>query len=240
MSNTRHLSGIVFKKENYRENDQIIFFYSQEEGKVEILMRGGRKINSKLAPIVAEPFALLDLVVVSGRNNFHLIGGAVKKSFKGIFKSNRKTIQVNNLFRRIDQLIKTQSDQKIFSLILKFLEKINYLSEQKTMFISNAFLIKFLAFLGYCPEIKKCLFCNKIPKGKEIIFSPKKGGIICLKHKLELDTETKGTKISQEVLNILQKLLYRDFDSLINQDFEYKNFLMADKILKEFFYWRLE
>lgn len=239
MASTRHLSGVVLNKESHWENDQIISFYSQEAGKVEILIRGGRKISSKLAPIVAEPFALLNLVVAVGRNNFHLIGGEVKKSFRGIYQDEEKIMWVNNLFRKINTLIKIQPDLKIFSLIMKFLEKINYLVPGKIRIISNAFLIKFLAFLGYCPEIKRCLICAEIPQEKEVIFSPIRGGIVCLKHKLDPDTEIKEIKINQDVSGILQKLLYCDFDNLIGQTFEQKNLLMAEKVLKEFFDWHL-
>ncbi len=78
MSRTQHLLGVILAKENWRENDQVISFYSQESGKLEVFVRGARKINSKLAPLISEPFALLDLVVVPGKNHTHLIGGEVK------------------------------------------------------------------------------------------------------------------------------------------------------------------
>ncbi len=239
MSNTRRLLGIVLDKENCRENDQIIFFYTQEAGKIEILIRGGRKVNSKLAPIVAEPFALIRLVIVPGRNNFHLIGGEVEESFKDILQNEKKIIQINALFKKINKLVKTQSDSKIFPLILKFLERINEQPAEKIGIIISAFLIKFLTFLGYRPEIRRCLICSKIPLEKEIVFNPIKGGIVCLKHGLEPNDETGGIKINQGVLNILQKLLYRDFDYLISQDFDQKDLLAAGKTIKRFFNWHL-
>lgn len=239
MANTRHLFGIVLDRKNHQENDQIIFFYSREAGKTEILIRGGRKINSKLAPIVAEPFALLDLVVAAGRNNFHLIGGEVKKSFRGIYQSEKKINQVNILFKKISGLINNQSDQKIFPLILKFLEKMDRLSEEKIKIIINAFLIKFLAFLGYCPEIRKCLICGMIPGDKEIVFDPVKGGILCLRHALDPNMESRGIKINQGIMDVLQSLLYRDFNTLINRNFKQEDLSMAVKTLKEFFNWHL-
>ena len=239
MSRTRHLLGIVLAKENWRENDQIISFYSQESGKVEILVRGARKINSKLAPLVSEPFALLDLVIVSGKNHAHLIGGEVKEHFKEIGKEERKIIQTNALLKRINQLIKTQPDKKIFSLILKFLRKINQLPLNKIQIVNNAFLIKFLAFLGYCPEVKTCLFCHQTPQEKELFFNLDKGGIVCLKHDLEDNQNNQSLKINQNVLETLQKLLYKDFDSLIKQEFIQKDLQTAGQIIKKFFDWHL-
>lgn len=240
MSRTRRLQGIILNKENHREDNQIISFYSQEAGKIEILIRGARKINSKLAPIVAEPFALLKLVIAEGKNNFHLIGGEVKESFRGIFRDEKKIIQTNALLKKIDKLIKTQPDQKVFSLILKFLRKINHLPPDKLRGINNAFLIKFLAFLGYRPEIKKCLVCRQLPLEREMIFNLTKGGIVCLKHDLKDEDAGEKTRIKREVLNVLQKLLYQDFDSLIKQDIVQNDLQTAENVIKRFFDWHMK
>lgn len=240
MSRTRRLQGIVLNKENHREDNQIISFYSQEAGKIEILIRGARKINSKLAPIIAEPFALLKLVIAAGKNNFHLIGGEVEESFKGIFRDEKKIIQTNALLKKIDKLIKTQPDQKVFSLILKFLKKINHLPPDKLRGINNAFLIKFLAFLGYRPEIRKCLVCRQLPREKEMIFNLTKGGIVCLKHDLKDEDADEKTRIKREVLNVLQKLLYQDFDSLIKQDIVQNDLQTAENVIKRFFDWHMK
>ncbi len=239
MSRTQHLLGIVLAKENLRENDQVISFYSQESGKLEILVRGARKINSKLAPIISEPFALLSLVVVLGKNYNHLIGGEVKERFKNIIIDEQKIIQTNTLLKRINQSIKSQPDKKIFPLILKFLKTINKISLSKLRIINHAFLIKFLAFSGYCPEIKTCLVCYQIPKEKEIIFNLEKGGIICSKHGLDNNINNQQIKINSKVLIILQKLLYQNFDYLIQQDFSQKDLETAEKVVKMFFNWHL-
>ncbi|MBU4369839.1 DNA repair protein RecO [Patescibacteria group bacterium] len=247
MSRTRHLLGIVLAKENWRENDQIISFYSQESGKLEILVRGARKINSKLAPLISEPFALLDLVVAQGKNYTHLIGGEVKERFKNIITEEQKIIQTNTLLKRINQLIKPQLDKKIFLLILKFLKKINQIPLNKIRIINHAFLIKFLAFSGYCPEIKICLVCHQIPQGEEIIFNLEKGGIVCLpcqqaglKYKLDDNQNNQQIKITKQTLNVLQKFLYQDFNSLIQQNFVQKDLQVAEKVIKLFFNWHLD
>ena len=240
MARTLHLLGVVLAKENWRENDRIISFYSQESGKVEILVRGARKINSKLAPVLSEPFALLRLVVVPGKNFAHLIGGEVKEHFKKILKDKEKVIRVNTLFKQVNKLVKPQkSDSKIFSLIVKFLEKICQLPREKIQIVNNAFLIKFLAFLGYRPEIKHCLVCRQIPQKKELTFNLDKGGIVCSRHNLEDNQNNQIIKINQKVLEVLQKLLYKDFDSLIKQNFVQKDFLTAQKVIKKFFNWHL-
>jgi len=242
MSRTRHLSGFVLSKNNYRENDQIIYFYTKELGKIELLIRGARKINSKLAPIIAEPFCFLDLVVARGKNNFHLIGGEKKQRYLGILENKQTIFLLNSLLKQINQIVKSEPDKKIFSLLKKFLNKINQSSEEKFLVLSNAFLIKILAFLGYCPEIKKCLICGFLPTKKELYFSLNRGGIICLRHSLYKEREQKGEeliKINQNILTILQKLLYQDFKFLLQQDFRQRDLKVCELVIKKFFLWHL-
>ncbi len=239
MSRTQHLLGIILARENWRENDQVISFYSQESGKLEVFVRGARKINSKLAPLISEPFALLDLVVAPGKSHTHLIGGEVKERFKNIITEEQKIIQTNTLLKRINQLIKPQSDKKIFLLILKFLKIINQIPLNKIRIINHAFLIKFLAFSGYCPEIKTCLICYQTPQEEEIVFNLEKGGIVCLKHNLDDNANNQQVRINIKALMVLRKLLYQDFASLIQQKFVQKDLQIAEKVIKLFFSWHL-
>jgi DNA repair protein RecO (recombination protein O) len=240
MSETNRLSGIVLNKINYLENDQIIDFYTLEKGKVEILVRGGRKINSKLAPIVTEPFSLLVLTVAAGKNYFHLIGGEKKQRFLGILERKSQSLKLYSLFKKIDQLIKSEPDKKIFSLIIKFLEVIDQSSEKSFLAVTNAFLIKFLSFLGYRPEIKKCLICQKEIKGLKMFFNFRKGGVVCLHHPLDKNFEkTEAIIINQTLLNILQKLLYQNFSLIIKNSFKETDLVKTGNLIKKFFVWHL-
>ncbi len=237
MARTQHLSGIVLARENWRENDRIISFYSQESGKIKILVRGGRKINSKLAPVISEPFVLLKLVVVPGKNFAHLIGGEVKEHFKKVLENKERISQINALLKQVNELIRPQKpDLKIFSLINKFIKKVGQLSKEKTQIINNAFLIKLLAFLGYRPEIKRCVICQKADI-KHGYFDFEKGGMVCRGH--ESNSEH-AAEISGSVLKILQKLLYKDFDFLTKQKFNHKDLQTAEKVIDRFYQWHVE
>ena len=240
MSATNRLLGIVLNKINYLENDQIIDFYTLERGKVEILVRGARKINSKLAPIISEPFTLLILTVADGKNYFHLIGGEKKQRFLGILKRKSQSFKLYSLFKKIDQLIKSEPDKKVFSLIIRFLETIDESPEMNFLAVYNAFLIKFLSFLGYRPEIRKCLICQKEIKQDKMFFNFKKGGIVCSHHPFEKDFEkTEVIIINQALLTVLQKLLYQNFNFIIKGGFQETDLKKSGNLIKKFFLWHL-
>jgi DNA repair protein RecO (recombination protein O) len=241
ISKTKQLNGLILSRKNWLENDRIISFYSQEEGKIDILARSSRKIESKLGPVISEPFVLLRVTVASGKKFFHLIGVEARRHFKKILKSETKLIKINDIFNQIDALIKFQKkDAKIYFLTAKFLETVEKISEIKLKAISSAFLIKFLAFSGYKPEVRNCLVCHQEPKENPIYFIFNKGGIVCVKHLEEADQSAQKEKISLKNLEVLQKLLYRNFDSLATEMFSEKEIDTVDKIIVKFFNWHLD
>ncbi len=240
ISKTQHLDGLILSRKNWLENDRILSFYSKEEGKVDILARSSRKIESKLSPTVSEPFALLRVTVASGRKFFHLIGVETKQHFKKILKSEAKLIKVNSVFNQIDKLIEFQKkDAKIYFLAAKFLETVEKIPEIKLKIISSAFLIKFLAFSGYKPEIRHCLNCHQEPKEGLNYFVFSRGGIVCAKHLEDPDNLEQKEKINQKTLKVLQKLLYCNFSSLAADTFFKNEIDSAENIIVKFFNWHL-
>jgi len=243
MRESNRLVGIILNSKIFRENDRIISFYTKELGKIEILVRSARKIVSKLAPLIAEPFVLVELTVAPGQNFYHLVGGRIKKNFKHIFNNYTKIIKTSFLLKRIDELVKLKkAEPKIFALINKWLEEVNKLPEDRIEIINSAFLIKLLSFLGYQPELKKCLICGKtidnfliqrFVKPKSLYFNFQKGGVVCLEH----GPDELQVKINFETLKILQNFLYRDFNFLEKQKFNPKSILTAKILIKKFLSW---
>ncbi|MCD6471471.1 DNA repair protein RecO, partial [bacterium] len=87
--------GIILKIENFRESDYLLDFYSEEHGKLEIIVQGARKIKSKLVGL-CQPFVLLNLVIASGKRN-HLIGGKGIKYFRNIWTNYQKIKYAKNI-----------------------------------------------------------------------------------------------------------------------------------------------
>lgn len=239
MDRDEYLTGIILSMRNFREYDRIISFYCKEHGKIKVFVRSARKSASKLAPIISEPFAILKIKIVRGKNHHHLIGGEIKEHFKNIGMYYNKLTQVNLLFSKINKLISfRKSDSKILSLIITFLRKVNALPVDKVQVLFPAFLIKFLSFLGYRPEIKQCVICHKSNLTDGIFFDLEKGGVACKKH--SSDNSEFKMNINPLVLQILQNLLYKDFNFLIEQELNKKDLQSAEVIIDKFYQWHVE
>jgi len=237
---SNHLSGIILKERNVRENDKFITFYSKEYGKAEILVRGARKINSKLNPIISARFSYLDLVVIKGKNFYRLIDGETRETFRELIKDYQKILLINNIFKKIDELLRFQkADYKILALILGFLRKMDELPTRKTLPLAAAFLIKLLAFAGYCPELKYCSVCQKSPSTKQVFFDLNKGSIICSHHKLPLSLNDARIGISLDCLKTLRIFLYQDFDYLEKCNIKKQEFLKTWELINKFLKWQI-
>lgn len=244
MTSGEYITGIVLAKKDRKEFDTVISFYSQEYGKVEILVRSARKITSKLAPLVSEPFALVKLKVVRGKRYYHLIGGEAQERFKNIYTDYLKMSRIAHVFNSINAIVKFKKpDAKVFSLLITFLKKANTIPQEKITILIPAFLIKFLSFLGYRPEIRACVVCQSPLPTSDVqgdvgglYFDFEKGGIICKKHKGD---DENREEINAFVLTILQQLLYKEFDFVIDQKFNNKNIQTVRQIINTFYQWHL-
>ena len=243
------LKGFILSIESFGENDLNLIFFSEEEGKIKILVKGARKLKAKLRGL-CQFFIFLELKVVKGKRNIHLIGGRELKVFKNIVESFKKIKETSFLLSTLNSFFpfflptdppklyakEEKKEPKIFALSLKTLEKINSLSEEKTDLLKSAFLIKFLAFSGFKPELKKCLICHKLLLENFVFFDFKQGGLIC--SACQKTKNSDQIKISSEILGILQNLLYKDFDFLKEKNFSEKSLIEIDDILKKFLVWR--
>jgi len=233
---TEHLLGFVLAIENFRANDLNLIFFSKQRGKIRILVKGGRKLKSKLRWLT-QFFSLNDLVVVIGRKNTCLIGGEEKEVFRDISINLLKIKSSCLVLGKLNDFTPfLKPDERIFLLASKTLREINSLSEERSLSFALAFIIKFISFLGFKPELKQCLFCHKFPQADFVSFDFKEGGVVCPDCQKNKDQQI---KISLGVLRILQKLLYKDYQFLAKEKFLRENLLTAESILQKFLAWRL-
>ncbi|TSC95930.1 MAG: DNA repair protein RecO (recombination protein O) [Parcubacteria group bacterium Athens1014_10] len=206
-----HSKAIILSNYNFKENDKIINFYTRDFGKKELLAIGARKINSKLNPHL-QYFTVLEICFVKGRNLDRLTSASIKENYFKI-NSSLKAIALGNFcLGVIDQLIKSSHpDESIFDLITELFELLNKDLKKNHLedLLISIFLMRFLSFLGYAPELYICLKC-KNKAGKEgNFFSFKRGGLVCAKCHQE---DGASQAISAEAIKILRLFLSEELE----------------------------
>jgi len=120
----KKLLGIILKKQNYKEADQILTVWTREAGKVRILARGLRKPASKLN------YALPDLGLAelhfTGKNLPVLIGAKPIRNFPSLTEDLQKTIIG---FYAAELMLKMTADEhpnaEAYDLLAGFLAELN-------------------------------------------------------------------------------------------------------------------
>ena len=181
--------------------------YSKNKGKLELVAKGSKKNNSKVAAHI-EPLNLVDIMVVSGKQ-FNYIGSAISRNcFINIKNDFNKVIIACEGIRIFNKLIKSEyADEKIFYLLKNFLLYLNSNNYSKNI-INFSFKLKLISLLGYKPELYNCVYCNKKIMPNNNKFSFDMGGIICLNDFMH---SKNYLNISNDCIKLLISIINFDF-----------------------------
>jgi len=145
--------GIILASDKYREKDRLLTIYTREFGKIRVISRGSRKMDSKLSPHL-EPLAWVNLMLINGKGIATLTGSSQIKNFFRLKSKGVYILLALHLAELVDKAtLENLPDEKIFNLLLDLL---SYLDRPKpklaTAEIILIFKVKLLEFLGLRPE----------------------------------------------------------------------------------------
>ncbi len=215
MEETYTTKAIVLNRQPFRESDSRAVVYTCDRGKLELVVRGARKLESKLAGHL-EPLNLSKIMVVRGRN-FDYIGGAVNVDcYINIKNDLEKLSCAGKAVGLVNKIVKeNEKDGGVFSLLREFLESANVECRMLNFeLFYNFFVLKLLSELGYKPELYNCVVCQKKLKPGSNLFDLLKGGVVCA------NCQTAGDKnqltISNDCVKVLRLALKEEFRKLTN------------------------
>lgn len=215
MEETYRASAIILSSQPFRECDGRKIIYSLEKGRLSLVVRGVKKMKSKLAAHL-EPISLSEIMVIRGRQ-FDYVGAAVSRNCYFSIKNDLSALEaVGRAIRVFNKLVnQEEGDRNIFSLLKSFLDFLNKEvgnSQEKNLEIwADFFILKLLALSGYEPEMHGCLSCHKKIVPSENYFDLNRGGLICQKC---LAGSKNILPISDNCIKVLREGLRKDFDSL--------------------------
>jgi len=221
--------GIVFKKDDRGEADRIFTIFTHDSGKLEVVARAIRKINSKLRAGI-DVFYLSEIEFIQGKFYKTLTDSAAIERFKSISQYPEKLNISRKIAEFIDCYINGQEkDEDMFNLLNETLTKLN--SQTNHSLIYHYFFWNFFSILGYRPEIYKCAACQEKLNPYSIYFSNKEGGVIC-KNCLASDREAK--KINSDVVKVLRLFLKNDWQVISKLKIDKPSRILLEEISKDY------
>lgn len=136
-----------------------------------------------------------------------------------------KIAQGSYILEVVDVLTKEHhQDEKVFELLKETLKQLGSFS----IIHNSRFIIQFLSFLGYKPELYQCVHCKKSSLKTGVTFSSKLGGLLCSQCK-KLDQNS--LIISEQGIEVLRKILLSERVNVTKE---------VEKIIDLFLKYRLE
>ncbi len=233
--------GIILRRQNFRDGDSFFSIYTHEQGKVEAIARGTKKVKSKLGGHL-DYFLITDLMIAEGKKFNHIGGALIEKNFSQIKKDFKKINLGFYCLEITDHFIQAgKKDERIFSLLYDYLSILNRdernLNYSFSLFLSYFYILKLLVYLGYKPDINNCLNCKKeIDKVEENYFNPVSGGLVC-GDCFNSGLDKSPIKISEKILKSLEEMINIDLKDLEIKEEEIKEVV---KIIDAFLIYRLD
>ena len=221
--------AFVFKKNDKSEADRNFSVFTEDYGRLEILGRAIRKINSKLRAGI-DMFYFSEIEFIEGKNNKTLTDATKIKIFDNISKNFKKIEIAYRIADTLDNFLKGQEkDHMLFGLLNELFEKLD--SQQLTInnqqLIYYYFIWNFLSLQGYGSEVYNCASCQEKLNPYSIYFSNKEGGVICKKC---LDKDKNAQKINSDIVKTLRIIIKKDWDTLLRLKIEQSSQQLLGKI----------
>ncbi|MFA7314981.1 MAG: DNA repair protein RecO [Candidatus Magasanikbacteria bacterium] len=145
--------SIVLSRKDFRDYDQIVSVYTEEKGKMNLLVRGVKKIVSKNSAYL-EPFSIVNITIEKGKETDYLTRVQSENYLRNIRENLEKSLIASYIVFIVDKLFSEgEFDSRFFFFLREFLEYVDSffakLDNKMSVFILDVFVVNLLAFLGF-------------------------------------------------------------------------------------------
>lgn len=197
--------GIVLKAVRYKENDVILTMFTRKLGKVVAIAKGAKKNKSSLLSS-SQLFSYSNYTLKKQGNMYRVSQSDTIKSFYDISYDIEAFSYATYVTKLVENTtLENQTNNRLFILLAQTL----YLYSQQNVdkkFITRAFELKFLDYMGLKPVVNRCAICNS----KELsnsTFNVYEGGVICSKCNENME---ENIKVDVTTIKLMEYILSND------------------------------
>jgi DNA repair protein RecO (recombination protein O) len=218
MSEIIKTEAVVLSKINYGDSSSIASLFTEDLGKVSVIIKGARSVKSKYGKIV-DPLNYLSVVLYKKESReVQLLSGAdIVEHFPEIKNDLNKLSFAYGVIELIKNLLaEHEVNKKIFKGVIMILLRLNE-GIEKSEITFGRFLFFFLKETGYEIQIDSCANCGKKVESENAYYHREKG-VMC--GNCQIST-VEIQRINAELLNYMDCLKKGesadDFSNLIMQ-----------------------
>lgn len=168
------MEALVLARKDIREYDQTITLFTKEQGKLQLLTRGIKKITSKNAATLQHG-ALVDVDIAPGKQVDYITKAYPITLFPHIRRDVEKSLVAQHALHQLSQVVEVgKPEDAMFNLVMSLLHQLEEVTHVSPLY-SLGFTIKLFSLLGFTPVLDSCVVTGG---GTIAGFSPKEGGAI--------------------------------------------------------------
>ncbi len=169
--------GIILRQTKLGEFDKILTIYTPEFGKLRAVAKGACRPQSKLGGNV-EPLTHSLMLLAKGRNLDIVTQSQTINGFMALKSGLWRMACGLYILELMDSFtVEGGANPPLFDLLLEILNQLSQPESDET--ILRYFELHFLHYLGYRPQLHRCVSCDLPLKPIVNFFSPGKGGLLC-------------------------------------------------------------
>ncbi len=175
------LDGIVVKELPLSDNDKLLTIITGRKGKMVVLAKGIKAINSKRSA-GAHLFCYSEFCFVKRDERLWLDAIEVKDTFSGLSDDIEAVALASYFCEVASEICMEENDEsEMLRLILNSLYALANLKTKPKWMIKAAFELQAMCIQGFLPNFESCVLCGAETKTlpKNIIFELMQGGFVC-------------------------------------------------------------
>jgi DNA repair protein RecO (recombination protein O) len=218
--------AVCLRVQDYHESSKLVTLFTLEHGKVSCIAKGARRLKSKFGASLGL-FAESRVIYYwhEGRTLYTLSDAELVRSHSGIAENPERYLAAEQIAEFTLKAIQPQDQSpQLYQLLRNYLGLIEAVAPPSSsssslqpsdfslltsaLFSSLvcSYLLKAASFLGFRPELRRCLVCRRPPDNSHpVFFDAQRGGIICGRCSGELPS---GARLAPADLDTLSFLLY--------------------------------
>ena len=154
------VNAVVIKTKEFKENDKLVWLYTNNLGKITAIAKGARKSKSKLLSLTL-PLCYGEYVLFKGKSLFNLQEGKITNSFQGLLDNLDKLTYSSYICELIDICVEEgEVNEGLFKDFLTCMYLLNTDALDYEMLI-RSFELRLLKATGYGLNLESCVSCRK-------------------------------------------------------------------------------
>ena len=190
---------------NYSNTSQIVNFFSDKFGNVDVIAKGSRSSKSKYQGLL-QPLSNYEIVFYKKENTLSLLKEiSLNESSLDLFDSLEKSAVAYAGAEIYLQLMFEENDfEKFYNLLQQYLSYLRKIDKNYVL-IFWRFFLRVTTYLGFSLKFDKCISCKTDKPEKIYGISFSQNGFVC-KDCIKKNNLTNNFKCSQTSINILLSL----------------------------------